>query len=140
MVVSLAVLALSQFNLEGRLDALVRNLTLEQKVSLTHGANDFDTVAFPELGMASLHMSDGPHGVRGPKATAFPTGVCLASTFDPALAQSEGVALGEEARANDKNMLLGPAINIVRTPLDGRAFEYMSEDPYLVGQMASGYI
>ena len=99
-------------------------------------------------------MSDGPLGVRedishdswnaaghtGDFSTAMPAGICLASTWDPELAHEEGQAIGEEARARGKDIMLGPAVNIYRTPLCGRNFEYFGEDPFLAGRMAVGYI
>ena len=132
-----------------QIDSLLGQMTLEEKVSLLHGNSKFTTAAIERLGIPEWHLSDGPHGVReeinrdswGPagwtndSSSYFPTGTALAATWNPELAKQEGIALGEEARFRGKDVLLGPGINIHRTPLCGRNFEYMSEDPYLISQM-----
>ncbi|MDR1335411.1 MAG: glycoside hydrolase family 3 C-terminal domain-containing protein [Tannerella sp.] len=134
-------------------DALSR-MTLEEKIALCHAQSKFSTPGCPRLGIPELWMSDGPHGVRAEIAwddwaeagwtndscTAFPALSCLAATFNPELAGLYGKSLGEEARFRKKDVILGPSVNICRTPLGGRNFEYMGEDPYLTATMATGYI
>lgn len=139
---------------EARVDDLLRRLTLEEKVSLLHGDSKFTTAAIPRLGIPRRWLSDGPHGVRediGPDTwkpagrtddavTCMPAQIALAATWDPGLAQTEGEAIGQEALARGKHILLGPGVNIQRTPLCGRNFECLGEDPFLAGKMAAGYI
>lgn len=139
---------------EARVDDLLPRLTLEEKIALIHGDSKFTTAAIPRLGIPRRWLSDGPHGVRediGPDtwnpagrtddfATCMPAQIALASTWDPALAQTEGEAIGQEALARGKQIMLGPGVNIMRTPLCGRNFEYLGEDPFLAGKMAAGYI
>jgi beta-glucosidase len=134
--------------LEARVEDLLARLTLEEKISLLHGDSKFTTAAIPRLGIPRRWLSDGPHGVRedvGPDtwlpaghtddfSTCMPCGIALAATWNPDLARSEGTVIGEEARARGKNIMLGPAVNIMRTPLCGRNFEYLGEDPYLTGR------
>ena len=130
---------------------LVRRLTLEEKASLCVGADFWHTTAIPRFKIPSLTLSDGPHGLRksvdgGPglsqslPATCFPSAAGLASTWNRDLIESVGIALGEECQAESVDILLGPAVNIKRSPLGGRNFEYFSEDPYLSSEMASRYI
>ena len=140
--------------LDARVDDLLARLTLDEKISLIHAGSKFSTPAISRLGIPERWMSDGPMGVRedisrdswnaaghtGDFSTAMPAGICLASTWDPDLAHEEGQAIGEEARARGKDIMLGPAVNIYRTPLCGRNFEYFGEDPYLSGCTAVGYI
>ncbi len=140
--------------LETRVEDLLGRLTLEEKISLLHGDSKFTTAAIPRLGIPRRWLSDGPHGVRediGPDtwnaagrtddfATAMPCGLALAATWNPELAQAEGGVIGQEALARGKNIMLGPAVNIMRTPLCGRNFEYYGEDPYLVSRIAVGFI
>ena len=129
------------------------NLTLEQKCALLSGAGTFQTRALPQYGIPALWLSDGPHGVRkqagesdhlglnpSEPATCFPTASVMAASWDPALGEEVGRALGQEAAAQDVAVLLGPGLNTKRSPLCGRNFEYFSEDPYLAGKMAAGYI
>ncbi len=136
-----------------RVDDLLSRMTLEEKVSLVHANGSFTTAGVPRLGIPVRYFSDGPLGVRetlGPQyqpvglgndfSTAMPAGICLAATWDPDAAYAEGETIGEEARARGKDIMLGPAVNIYRTPLCGRNFEYFGEDPFLAGQMAVGYI
>ncbi len=141
-------------SLDTRVKDLLTRLTTEEKLGLIHGASKFSTAGVPRLGIGPLWMSDGPHGVReeiGPDtwnaagrtddfSTAMPVGICLASTWDPDLAAADGRTIGQEALWRGKNIMLGPGVNIMRTPLNGRNFEYMGEDPYLAGQMAVGFI
>ena len=140
--------------LEARLEDLLSRLTLEEKISLVHADSKFTTPAVPRLGIPRRWLSDGPHGVRediGPDtwapagrtddyATWMPALIGLASTWNPELARACGEAIGEEARARGKQILLGPGLNIMRTPLCGRNFEYMGEDPFLTARIAVGYI
>jgi beta-glucosidase len=126
-----------------RVSKLLSELTLDEKISLLSG-DSFDgmsTIAIDRLGIPKLVMSDGPQGIRahGP-ACSFPSGVALAATWDPVLAYQYGAALGREAKARGVQMLLGPGVNIARTPLNGRNFEYFGEDPYLTGEMAAQWI
>lgn len=142
---------------EARLRDLLGRMTLEEKVSLFSGANWMETVAIPRLGIPAIKMADGPAGIRawyGPSAltnaanskfpkitsTAFPPGIALAATWDPAAAQSVGQALAQEMRAIGRDMILGPTVNIQRVPLWGRNFEGFGEDPYLTARMGVGYI
>ena len=129
----------------------INGLTLEQKAALTSGADFWTTKAVP--GIPSIMLTDGPHGVRKQRAasdhlgiadsvpaTCFPPAVGLGSSFDVALLERVGVALGEEARAEGVGVLLGPGINIKRSPLCGRNFEYLSEDPLVSGVLASALV
>jgi beta-glucosidase len=139
---------------ETRVEDLLGRLTTEEKVSLVHADSKFTTPAIPRLGVPRRWLSDGPHGVRediGPDtwnpaghtddfATCMPAGICLAATWDPDLGYSEGEAIGQEARKRGKDIMLGPGVNILRTPLGGRNFEYLGEDPFLTSRMAVGYI
>ncbi|WP_318530877.1 glycoside hydrolase family 3 C-terminal domain-containing protein [Lacticaseibacillus daqingensis] len=128
-------------------------LTLEQKATLLSGATTFTTREIAKYGIPSLTLADGPSGLRKQEgaadhlglngsvpATCFPAGATLAASWDPAVAQAVGHAIGEECQSNGVQELLGPALNIKRNPRCGRNFEYYSEDPYLAGQMAAGYI
>ena len=134
-------------------DALQR-MTMEEKVALCHAQSKFSSAGVPRLGIPELWMSDGPHGVRAEinwnnwnhadwtndSCTAFPALTCLAATWNPELSRLYGVAVGEEARYREKDILLGPGVNIYRTPMNGRNFEYMGEDPYLASVMVVPYI
>ncbi|MBQ3911717.1 MAG: glycoside hydrolase family 3 C-terminal domain-containing protein [Lachnospiraceae bacterium] len=132
---------------------LVSQLTLQEKAKLAGGADAWHTAAIERLGIPAITVSDGPHGLRkvaesgdvadlsqSRQAVCFPAGVCLASTFNRDLAEHVGELLGDECLAEDVDILLGPAINIKRSPLCGRNFEYLSEDPYVAGQISSAYI
>lgn len=124
-------------------DNLLSQMTLEEKVAMCRGNGDYATNALPRLGLPPLFTNDGPQGYRqleGKPTTWFPTGIALASTWNPQLAMQEGAAIGSEAKSGGVGVILGPAINMIRIPLGGRSFEYMSEDPFLAGQMAAGYI
>ncbi len=133
---------------QSRIETLLTQLTLPEKVSLMAGANFWETVAIPRLGIPSIKVSDGPNGARGGgsivgssvSAACFPVGVALASSWDTDLMFEVGVALAEEAKTKGAHMLLAPTVNIHRSPLNGRNFECYSEDPYLSAQMAVGYI
>ena len=132
---------------------LVSQMTLEEKAALCSGKDFWHTESVERLGIPSIMVSDGPHGLRKQddkadnlgvndsiEAVCFPTGSALACSFDKALAESVGVCLGEECRAENVAVLLGPAINMKRSPLCGRNFEYYSEDPYLAGKTAAAFI
>lgn len=125
------------------IDAALASLTLEQKVSLLAGHDNWHTEALP--GVPAMRTSDGPAGVRGtswtgPASASFPCGTSLGATFDPALVQEVGVALGAEARSKGAHVLLAPTVNLHRTPIGGRNFECLSEDPVLTARIAVGYI
>ena len=133
--------------------SIISNLTLEEKAALLQGATTWQTFEVKRLGVPSMFMSDGPVGLRkqagagdhlglnaSVPATCFPTAATMANTWDVELGEALGKALGEEAAANDVHVVLGPGLNIKRSPLCGRNFEYFSEDPYLSGKMAASYI
>ncbi|GLQ87447.1 glycoside hydrolase family 3 C-terminal domain-containing protein [Dyella flagellata] len=126
---------------EQRVDAMLAKLSLEQKVELLGGVDNFFTHAEPNIGLPALSMSDGPYGVRavGP-STAYAAGIGLAASWDPALAKDVGAAMGRDARARGVSFLLGPGVNMYRAPQNGRNMEYFGEDPLLAGSMAVGLI
>ena len=140
--------------LEFKIDSIISLLTLEEKVAMCHAQSKFSTSGVGRLGIPEVWMSDGPHGVRGEinwdnwgyakwtndSITAFPALTCLAATFNPKLSKKYGVSIGEEALYREKDVLLGPGVNIYRTPLNGRNFEYMGEDPFLASKMVVPYI
>ena len=132
---------------------IIQTLDLEQKCALLSGGTVFDTRALPGKNVPSITLSDGPNGVRkqagaadhlglnpSVPATCFPTSATVANSWDPALGEAIGEAMGEEAAAQEVSVLLGPGLNIKRSPLCGRNFEYFSEDSYLAGKMAAGYV
>jgi beta-glucosidase len=132
---------------DDRADALIRQMTLEEKISLLGGAADsFSTHPIPRLGIPSFHMSDGPQGVRNgpgtppPHACAFPCGAALAATWDVDLAADYGKAVALEDRARGSYYQLGPGLNICRVPVNGRNFEYFGEDPFLSGAIAVNWV
>lgn len=140
--------------IEERVQDALSRMTLEEKVALCHAQSKFSSPGVPRLGIPELWMSDGPHGVRmeinwndwghanwtNDSITAFPALTCLAATWNPDMAAKYGKAIGEEARYREKDVLLGPGVNIYRTPLNGRNFEYMGEDPLLASVMCVPYI
>jgi beta-glucosidase len=136
-------------SIEQRVEDLLKKLTLKEKVALLSGKDVWNTVPIERLGIPSLTMTDGPHGVRsnrpeagrivGP-ATSFPTGVSMAASWNPDLIERVGQALGEETRAMGCDILLGPCVNIARTPLAGRNFESYSEDPYLASRIGVAWV
>ncbi len=139
--------------LSAKIDSLVSLMTLEEKVSMIKSASAFTNGGVPRLGIPEIVMSDGPHGVRhevnrdwsrnekvDSRATFLPAEIALASTWNKDLAYKYGTVLGTEAKHRGKDIILGPGINIVRSPLNGRNFEYMSEDPYLISVMGVGYV
>jgi len=127
--------------IEAKAHAMLAKLTLEEKIKLIGGTDWMYTNAMPSIGLPRLKMSDGPLGVRtwGP-TTAYPSGSALAAAWNPALARVVGESLGKEARARGVHFLLGPGVNLVRTPVVGRNFEYLSEDPYLNSLLGVAYI
>jgi beta-glucosidase len=131
----------SSTEIERRVESLLKQMTLEEKINMLGGVDDFFIRGIPRLGIPRMRMADGPLGVRnfGP-ATAFAGGIALASTWNPALATRVGVELGRDARAKGVHFLLGPGVNIYRAPMNGRNFEYFGEDPFLASRMAVGYI
>ena len=140
--------------MEKRIEKLIKKMTLEEKVGLLHGNSKFYVAGVERLGIPEWSLSDGPHGVRAEinrhdwayagwtndSASYFPTGTAFAAAWNPELAYRRGEVLGEEARWRKKDVLLGPGVNIYRTPLNGRNFEYMSEDPYMNSVLAVAYI
>jgi beta-glucosidase len=127
--------------IEQRVDAMVKKLTLEQKIRLLAGQDSVFSRAEPEVNFPRLKMSDGPLGARfwGP-ITAYTAGIGMAATWDTDLAQRVGTAIGNDSRSRGVHILLGPAVNIYRAPMTGRNFEYYGEDPFLSGRMAVGFI
>ncbi|MFD2162867.1 glycoside hydrolase family 3 C-terminal domain-containing protein [Paradesertivirga mongoliensis] len=138
---------------ESKIAGLLKQMTLDEKIAMIHGNSSFTSAGVSRLGIPELTMSDGPHGVRpehgrdwsldnkgNDSSTYLPVGITLASTWNPQLGYAFGSVLGSEAKFRGKDIILGPGINILRTPLNGRNFEYMSEDPYLVSKMVVGYI
>ena len=132
---------------------ILQKLSLEQKCALLSGKNTWQTQDYPKQGVPAIWLSDGPNGLRkqagaadhlglnpSVPATCFPTAATMANSWDPALGEEVGRALGEETAANRVNVLLGPGLNVKRSPLCGRSFEYFSEDPYLSGKMAAAYV
>jgi beta-glucosidase len=131
----------SSAEIEKRVEALLGKLTLEEKMTLIGGIDDFYTGPVPRVGIPSLRMSDGPTGVHdyGP-TTAYPAGILLAASWDTELAGRVGASMGRDARARGVHFILAPGMNIYRSPLNGRNFEYFGEDPYLASRMAVGVI
>jgi beta-glucosidase len=131
----------TQSELDKRVEALLGKLTLDEKITLLGGMEDFFTRPIPRLGIPPLKMSDGPLGVHdyGP-ATAYPAGIALAASWDEDLAKRVGISMGLDARARGVHFILAPGMNIYRSPLNGRNFEYFGEDPYLASRMAVGVI
>ncbi len=122
-----------------RIEKLLSQLTLEEKISLL-GGTGFETKPIPRLGIPPLNMTDGPVGVRWKESSAFPVSIMMAASWDPALIQQLGKDLGQEAKAKGRHMLLGPCVNIHRQPFGGRNFESFGEDPYLAARMATAYV
>ncbi|WP_297642159.1 glycoside hydrolase family 3 C-terminal domain-containing protein [uncultured Bacteroides sp.] len=140
--------------IEERVEDALSRLTLEEKIKLIHAQSKFSSAGVPRLGIPDVWTDDGPHGIRpdvlwdeweqagctNDSCVAFPALTCLAATWNPEMSLLYGQSIGEEARYRNKAVLLGPGINIYRTPLNGRNFEYMGEDPYLAGEMVVPYI
>jgi beta-glucosidase len=141
-------------SIEARIDDLLPRLTLDEKIAIVHANGMFRSGGVERLGIPYLWMDDGPQGVREEVglnswqpagrtddfATALPPGIAIAATWDPALARECGRVIGEEARMRGKDVMLGPAMNIMRTPLCGRNYDYYGEDPWLAGRIAVGYV
>lgn len=141
-------------SIEKRIENALSLMTLEEKVAMCHAQSKFSSPGVPRLGIPEIWMTDGPHGIReevfwdqwdGAKwtndsCTAFPALTCLAASFNPEISSLYGKSIGEEARYRNKGVLLGPGVNIYRTPLNGRNFEYMGEDPYLSSRMVVPYV
>ncbi len=140
--------------MEQRVEDALKRMTLEEKVAMCHAEGKFASAGVPRLGIPDLWTSDGPHGVRAEinwndwgyaghtndSITAFPALTALAATWNPELSGAYGNAIGEEALYREKDVMLGPGVNIYRTPLNGRNFEYMGEDPYLAGVLVVPYV
>jgi beta-glucosidase len=140
--------------IEERVDDALSRMTLNEKIAIIHAQSKFSSPGVGRLGIPELWCTDGPHGIRpdvlwdeweqagcsNDSCTAFPALTCLAATWNTDLALRYGQSIGEEARYRNKSVLLGPGVNICRTPLNGRSFEYMGEDPYLSGRMGVGYV
>ena len=140
--------------LEARVEDALSRMTLEEKVGILHAQSKFSSAGVPRLGIPELWTTDGPHGIRpevkwdewdqagwtNDSCTAYPALTCLAASWSEEMSALYGKSIGEEARYREKDVLLGPGVNIYRTPLCGRNFEYMGEDPYLAGQMCVPYI
>lgn len=141
-------------SLEQRVEDALSRMTLQEKIRVIHAQSKFSSAGVPRLGFPDFWTDDGPHGVRpdvlwdewdqagqtNDSCVAFPALTCLAATWNPEMANLYGKSLGEEARYRHKDMILGPGVNIFRTPLNGRNFEYMGEDPYLTSTMVVPYI
>ncbi|MCI5485833.1 MAG: glycosyl hydrolase, partial [Clostridiales bacterium] len=134
-------------------DAYIQKLTLEEKAALLQGWSTWTTWDGSKKGIPAIFLADGPHGLRkqagagdhlglnaSVPATCFPTAATMANSWDETLGEELGRALGEEAAANDVHVVLGPGLNMKRSPLCGRNFEYFSEDPYLAGKMGAAYV
>ena len=132
--------------MNGKIEALIAQMTLEEKISMLAGADTWHTVPIKRLGIPAIRVTDGPIGARGTSiqsgvtSACFPCGTALAATWDPAIVERVGKALGEETKAKGACILLAPTVNIHRSPLGGRNFECYSEDPYLTSRMAVAYI
>lgn len=140
--------------IEERIEDALNRMTVEEKVAMTHAQSKFSSAGVPRLGIPEVWCTDGPHGIRpevlwdewnqagwtNDSCVAFPALTCLAATWNPNMALLYGKSIGEEARYRKKTILLGPGVNIYRTPLNGRNFEYMGEDPYLASRMVVPYV
>lgn len=140
--------------IEQRVEDALGRLTLKEKVAMVHAQSKFSSPGVPRLGIPEFWMTDGPHGIRpevlwdewdqagwtNDSCVAYPALTCLAATWNPEMSMLYGKSIGEEARYRHKTVLLGPGVNIYRTPLNGRNFEYMGEDPYLAGRMVVPYV
>ena len=141
-------------DIEDRIEDVMKRLTVEEKVAMVHAQSKFSSPGVKRLGIPEIWMTDGPHGIRAEvywdewnqarwtndSCVAFPALTCLAATWNEDISYLYGKSIGEEARYRNKSVLLGPGVNIYRTPLNGRNFEYMGEDPYLASEMVVPYI
>ena len=139
---------------EQRIEDALSRMTLQEKIRVIHAQSKFSSAGVPRLGFPDFWTDDGPHGVRpdvlwdewdqagqtNDSCVAFPALTCLAASWNPQMSRIYGEALGEEALYRGKDMILGPGVNIYRTPLNGRNFEYMGEDPYLASVMVVPYV
>jgi len=145
LLIALSILVtaqeLPQVDNEAKINELLGRMSLEEKIDMLSGIDLFNVRGVQRLGLPELHTADGPFGVRndGP-ATVMAGGIALAATWNEALAAQVGIQIGRDARAKGKHFMLGPGVNIYRTPLNGRNFEYFGEDPFLASRMAVGYI
>ena len=152
---SVAVMAQQQSEgIEQQVENYLSRMTLDEKIAVIHAQSKFSARGVPRLGLPDFWTDDGPHGVRpdvlwdeweqagqtNDSCVAFPALTCLAATWNPSLAHLYGKSLGEEALYRGKDMILGPGVNIYRTPLNGRNFEYLGEDPFLSSTMVVPYI
>lgn len=140
--------------IEVRVEDALSRMTLEEKVKILHAQSKFSSAGVPRLGIPELWTTDGPHGIRpevlwdeweqaewtNDSCVAFPALTCLAATWNEEMSALYGKSIGEEARFREKDVLLGPGVNIYRTPLNGRNFEYMGEDPFLASKMVVPYV
>lgn len=140
--------------IEERVEDALSRLTLKEKIAMVHAQSKFSSAGVPRLGIPEAWMTDGPHGIRpevlwdewdqagwtNDSCVAYPALTCLAATWNPEMSLLYGKSIGEEARYRNKTVLLGPGVNIYRTPLNGRNFEYMGEDPYLSARMVVPYV
>ena len=140
--------------IEQRVEDALQRMTLDEKIAVIHAQSKFSAAGVKRLGIPDMWTDDGPHGVRpdvlwdewvqagqtNDSCVAFPALTCLAATWNPQMARLYGESLGEEALYRDKDMILGPGVNILRTPLNGRNFEYMGEDPFLASRMVAPYV
>ena len=140
--------------IEARITDALSRMTLEEKIAMVHAQSKFSSPGVPRLGIPENWMTDGPHGIKAEflwdqwntagwtndACTGFPALICLAATWNPDMAALYGKSIGEEARYRNKNVLLGPGVNIFRTPLNGRNFEYMGEDPFLASRLVVPYV
>ena len=139
---------------EKQIDVILSQLTLEEKIAMTHAQSKFSSPGVPRLGIPEIWCTDGPHGIRAEvlwdkwsqarwtndSCTAYPALTCLSASWNPELSRLYGESIAEEARYRKKTVLLGPGVNIDRHPLGGRNFEYMGEDPYLSSTMVVPYV
>lgn len=154
LLLTLPACGQTEAQLEAKIEQTLQQMTLEEKVRLSYAQSKFTSPGVQRLGIPELYTSDGPHGVRmeinwndwnhagwtNDACTAFPALTCLAATWQPELAELYGKMVGQEARYRRKSVLLGPGVNLYRTPLNGRNFEYMGEDPLLASKMCVPYI
>ena len=140
--------------IEERVEDALSRMTLREKIAIIHAQSKFSSPGVPRLGISELWCTDGPHGIRpevlwdeweqarwtNDSCIAYPALTCLAATWNRDCAELYGVSIGEEARYREKDVLLGPGVNIYRSPLCGRNFEYMGEDPYLAAEMVVPYV
>ena len=155
LFIALAMMALPlRAQSEQEIESILKQMTLDEKIAIIHAQSKFSSPGVPRLGIPGLWCSDGPHGVRAEvlwdewnqagwtsdSCVAFPALTCLAATWNPKMSRLYGENLAEEALYRGKNVMLGPGVNIYRTPLNGRNFEYMGEDPYLSSRMVVPYV